>query len=78
MLESRLGLHSDTPEEVFLFCPDGWDALWDNQRCSGGSRALFASSGMQRFALPVRTRSCVLLHEKHKTCFDPNAQSPPE
>ena len=52
MPESPVGLHSDTPEEVFLLCPAARDALWDNRRCSGGSRALFALPGMQRSALP--------------------------
>jgi hypothetical protein len=34
------------------FRPAARDVLWDNRRCSGGSRALFAAPGMQRFALP--------------------------
>ena len=42
-----MGLHSDTPEEDFPLFRSGLLALWDNRRCSGGSRSLF---GLARFA----------------------------
>ena len=53
MPESPRGFAFGYPRKRFsYFAPAAPDALWDNRRCSGGSRALFASPGMQRFALP--------------------------
>ena len=45
------------------FPPPGRDVLWDNRRCSGGLRTLFASPRVQWVCAPGRERPCAPLNE---------------
>ena len=51
------------PQEVSHFTPPRRDVLWDNRRCSGGSRTRFASPSVQSFCALGQERPCEPLNE---------------